>query len=590
MAQAQDIVQALIERATERVPIERSTGMPYGWALWLRSLAPQPAQVHARPGEVVELLAGRPPPPPVRGEELALGASFLSLFREGWLPAPRDERPLRWTSRLGSLVLHLLFVVFLAWVAWMQSLSIPVPTQDDGGGERVAVGFVGRGDAGTPPLATEATAQVPGAPAPAADADADTSGAAASQADRTAAAVAGTVDPVQGEIVAAQRPPPPLPDVVVRPVPEPSAPAPAAEQPVQVTEVEQPTIDYVLPPTTPRTFQPPTPAPPQLREREVAVVEAPALRTAAPRPLDIPVRQPQVAESTVRVREVAEPLPQVQLRPIRMPTREPEVRLPGAPEASVVQREVAMPAPRASTPAEAPAPAPALGAAAAAAEVPASAPGATAAKPSTSAGASGADVAASPSAVPGSKAPPQASAGSGWQSPLAGDDWGQARSGEQRPGSAPGLFDGQGRVRLPGDGDGDGQAAGPGSGSAAAGAGLAGRGAPGGDSDAWSRERLEKSGTWLKRPPYGFEPTSLDRYWVPNESLLAEWVRKGLKSVAIPIPGTGKKLNCVVSLLQLGGGCGLVDPDLNDQPAQGRPPPDIPFKPGLQEENGSVRP
>ena len=104
MAQAQDIVQALIERATERVPIERSTGMPYGWALWLRSLAPQPAQVHARPGEVVELLAGRPPPPPVRGEELALGASFLSLFREGWLPAPRDERPLRWTSRLGSLV------------------------------------------------------------------------------------------------------------------------------------------------------------------------------------------------------------------------------------------------------------------------------------------------------------------------------------------------------------------------------------------------------------------------------------------------------------------------------------------------------
>ena len=39
MALAQDIVQALIERAPPRVPVERRTGMPYGWALWL-GLAP----------------------------------------------------------------------------------------------------------------------------------------------------------------------------------------------------------------------------------------------------------------------------------------------------------------------------------------------------------------------------------------------------------------------------------------------------------------------------------------------------------------------------------------------------------------------
>ena len=77
---------------------------------------------------------------------------------------------------------------------------------------------------------------------------------------------------------------------------------------------------------------------------------------------------------------------------------------------------------------------------------------------------------------------------------------------------------------------------------------------------------------------------------MPNESLLAEWVRKGRKTVAIPIPGTSKKINCVVSLLQLGGGCSIVDPNLNEQPAEGRPPPDVPFKPELQEDNGSVRP
>ena len=186
-------------------------------------------------------------------------------------------------------------------------------------------------------------------------------------------------------------------------------------------------------------------------------------------------------------------------------------------------------------------------------------------------------------APPGSAAP----ADSGWQSPRAGDDWGQARSGEVRPGGAPGLFDSEGRVRLPGDGAGPGQ--GPGSGDGV-GEGMADRGAPGGDNDTWTRDRIDQSGTWLKRPPYDYEPTSFDRYWVPNESLLADWVRKGIKSVAIPIPGTGKKINCVVSILQLGGGCGITDPDLNEQPASARPPPDVPFKPELQEDNGSVRP
>jgi len=58
--------------------------------------------------------------------------------------------------------------------------------------------------------------------------------------------------------------------------------------------------------------------------------------------------------------------------------------------------------------------------------------------------------------------------------------------------------------------------------------------------------------------------------------------------VSIPIPGTDKRLSCVVSMLQLGGGCGLVDPNVNAQPATARPPPDIPFKPHLQEDNGSV--
>ena len=84
-------------------------------------------------------------------------------------------------------------------------------------------------------------------------------------------------------------------------------------------------------------------------------------------------------------------------------------------------------------------------------------------------------------------------------------------------------------------------------------------------------------------------PTTFDKYWRPNQTLLEEWVQRGIKTIRIPIPGTGKSLECAVSLLALGGACGLSDPDANEQPATARPPPDIPFKPWLQEDNGSVR-
>ncbi|KAF1697712.1 hypothetical protein [Pseudoxanthomonas koreensis] len=588
MTRAAEIVQALIARAPPRTPVERSTGMPYGWALWLRA-QPQPqAHPHASPGALVEVVAQRPPAPVPRGEELATWPAFFSLFRQGWLPPPADELPLRVGPRVGSVVLHLLFVAFLAWVAWMQSLARPPLPEAGGGGERIEVGFIGAGDPGTPRAAEEgppsdAPAGEPAPPAaPAPPAQADVEGASAAMPE------VPPLPQVEPAPAAPQLPAPALPEVAVREVPEPvQEPQPPAEQPVQVTEVEQPTIDYVLPPTTPRELQPVrTPVEPQLREREVAVVQAPVVAAPQARPVDVPLRQPREVE--LRTREVDEPLPQVEVRPVAVQAPQVVPRLPGAPETSVRQREVAMPSP--------PSPEP---------------PGAaTATQPSTTAGvapsptpatgqagaasaAAGSTAGAAPTATPG--VAPGASAtrpgtGSGWESPRTGDDWGQAASGDRRPGGASGLFDEEGRVRLPGDGSGTGPGAGPGTRSGDPGEGVAGRGAPGGDNDDWTRARLAESGTWLKRPPYDYEPTSLDRYWVPNESLLADWVRKGIKSVAIPIPGTSKKIDCVISLLQLGGGCGISDPNLNEQPTDGRPPPDVPFKPELQEDNGSVRP
>jgi hypothetical protein len=79
-----------------------------------------------------------------------------------------------------------------------------------------------------------------------------------------------------------------------------------------------------------------------------------------------------------------------------------------------------------------------------------------------------------------------------------------------------------------------------------------------------------------------------DQYWLPRETLLEEWVRKGIKQTEIPIPGTSKKIHCVISILQLGGGCYVTDPNMNDQEAVARPPPDIPWKPELQEDQDSL--
>ena len=101
-------------------------------------------------------------------------------------------------------------------------------------------------------------------------------------------------------------------------------------------------------------------------------------------------------------------------------------------------------------------------------------------------------------------------------------------------------------------------------------------------------DNLDRAGTWLKRPPVDYTPTRFDRFWVPSETLLEEWVRKNIRSVDIPIPGSSKKLHCVVSLLQLGGGCGIEDPNLQDQEVEARKPPDVPFKPDLQEDQDSL--
>jgi len=316
---------------------------------------------------------------------------------------------------------------------------------------------------------------------------------------------------------------------------------------------------------TPRTTVPaPRTAEPQLRtpeltvqERQVTVVEAPTPTVAIAGPrveATVPQREVQVREREIR------PVTAPSVNVATLPTR--EVAVPGrSPEVAVRERAVPNAAPRPAPPSPA--------AASSTATAPAAANASTAASTSTS-----------PTATRAPASPSTAPPGS-WATPNRSDDWGAAnhpqdadlngRAVSATQGNGSSLFKADGSVRVPSQ----------------EGHGNSERGAPGGEKDGWSKERIAQSGTWLKRPPYDYTPTSLDKYWAPNESLLAEWVRKGIKAVEIPIPGTSSSISCVISVLQFGGGCGLSDPNMQDQPAIARPPPDIPFKKELQEDNGS---
>lgn len=581
-----ELINLLAARRQASILHDRRTGMPYSWSNWLRTRQSRGSS-HFASEEVGTLMAARPSPAPLRvPAALPLWRAIALMFWHGGDdPPPRDQRGLRWFSGFFSAALHLLFAVLLLWVAMIRSNA---PEERAEEGERVQIEYVGQGTpdeegGGAPqasglPAASAAPAQAGGA---ASAAEAGTSTPPPAQA---AASVAPESQAAQGAAIETS-------DAV-------------AEQPLQVTETAQPTTAFVL--TAPTVHSPSVSAPRvrapevQVRERTVeTAAERPMLTSQVRTPADV---QPQVRAPEIQVRErQVDVAPQTQVQMVQVQARSADVPLPTR-ELAVRERSVetapreavSMASVRAneSTP-QMKSPAVAVrerqlpgvldAPAARSAEsngtqaAHAAQSNATSATKSGASGSPAASVASSRAGTSaGAGAKPQDHSG-GWATPVRGDDWGA--SSRQVDGSAGGqadkgrgLFNADGSVRLAGEGD-HGQ--------------ESKRGAPGGESDSWTRERIAESGTWLKRPPYEFTPTSFDKYWVPNESLLAEWVRKGIKSIEIPIPGTSNKISCVVSMLQFGGGCGLTNPNMQEQPAQARPPPDVPFKKELQEDNGS---
>ncbi|WP_240098511.1 hypothetical protein [Thermomonas flagellata] len=555
MTTAADVIAALQQRRQGQAESALAAAAAGSWARWLQR-APIAAGERSAlaPAALLAVLQARPlRPPPRRAPALGRGQALLALLRPGWTPAPRDERGLRIAASVLDIVLHVVLVGLLLWLMYLRFLALATPPQDDSGSV-VQVEFIGRGNraAGGGAMAAAAPARTgrPSAPA----------------------AIRNVPPPPAERLAVANEPAAAL----ARPAPP--EPAPAA-QPLEVSQTPQP------PPA--EAFQLPPP-----RQREV-VLRTPELREVGPRQQ---VEEIATApEPVVRTLQAPAAAPQLRMptpvqRPLELdvpePQRMPEItarRLPAAanaeptlrePQVRGELREIPLPAgaEAGTTGSAASGNAPRTGAVGGAGEArtggQANAGDGAGQAPAAS---GGRGVAAS-----GSGAGPRSTAApGGWPGAAKSDDWGasarntagsgngagdasgRGQAGGQR---GEGLFDRDGRVRLP---------------------------------DAWAQGKsldLDRAGTWLKRPGLEYRATRFDKYWIPDGTLLEEWVRRGIKELSIPIPGTGLQLKCVVSLLQLGAGCVPVDPDVNEQPARPRPPPDVPFKPALQEDNGSVRP
>lgn len=542
MYSASDLISALLERPRSRLWFRAADARPVGefppgWRAWFAAMRERMDAVRGATADaIVAIFLGRELARPApRSPLLNDWQAFAALWRQQWQPASEGERRQRIVALTTTLLVHLVLFVLLLWLATVRIGIAPPPQGED----VVQVEYIGEGTPDSPGGGAKESA----APATQTRAKPASNPATAAQPPAPAASASTSEQP---------------------PAQTPAETMPLPDQPLVVTETPLPDPRFALPPTSPPQLQP-TVAPPRievpLQSRAVPLAEQPQpLPSVAMPRLDAQQAAPTLRANapalSAREIPVPEALPQVSTPALQAtkPTTAPTLQG----QAALQSREVPLQPGTATTPAPG----------AVSSTAPSSAPSAPAgnAKPQPGSGTLANTTA--PGSGPSTAARPGA-----WPTPKRGDDWGD--STRNRPGGIAGtkngLLNSDGTPRLP-------------SGSSAA----PGGGYPPGY-DTWSREAIDRNGTWLKRPPNKYTPTMFDQYWLPRETLLEEWVRKGIKQTEIPIPGTSKKIHCVVSILQLGGGCYVTDPNLNDQEAGARPPPDIPWKPELQEDQDSLK-
>ena len=569
MTTSADVIAAINQRRT-RLTIRPETpgALPPGWQGWLDAMPVVDAHAEGAPApSLVAALVERPLRAiPKSPSPLGRWRSFATLLQQQWQPDAADERGMRIGAGAVDILLHLILVSLLLWLMYLQFM-MPPPPQDEG--EAVQVEFIGRGNVaeGGGALANA------GAESAAAAAPANRAATPSPATGTPDAPIASVPMPSQPKLAASSEAP-----ERVRELPPPAVAE--AAQPLQVSEVREP---------EPQSFQLPPPKPvelqlPQVQLRDVqpmqaveaiATLQPQPVRTLKPREIKAELQAPQLQQQVQDI-QVPEPQRLATLPARALPTQ--ATRSVEVPQLRGEVSEIPMPPGGAPTPsaqagngrcADRPARRRARVASVAMRPPPESRPreqGRVRSRPSKAAVVWRRRVAG---AGPGIKAAP-----GGWPGAAKTDDWGASTRNVAGTGTGDGKGTGKGR-------DGDGK---PGL--------FNGDGSPR-LSDKWTEQTgidLDRAGTWLKRPGLEYRATRFDRYWIPQGTLLEEWVRRGIKQVSIPIPGTSRRLQCVISLLQLGGGCLPVDPDVNEQPARARPPPDIPFKPELQEDNGSVKP
>ncbi|WP_240126267.1 hypothetical protein [Thermomonas alba] len=568
MTTAADVIAAINQRRLLRMGRPDGAGQfPAGWQGWFEALDPiDTSTARAHVEACVAGLAQRPLPPRGGG---GLGAPFFHLLRRARPSDPREDRGLRIAAGVADLLLHIVLLVLLAWLMYLRFLALSQAPEDE---QAVQVEFIGRGNAaaGGGALANAGAESAPAAAAPRAR---------TSRVPEPPVASVATGDGGRPQLEQQALPSPPvlqaLPDAPARQPPP--TPASAAQE-LDVSNVPQPQPQALqLPPPRPSALRLPAlqlrDVPPQAAVEELPNLPTPPVRMLQPAERPLPLRVP---EPKTRVEEIEVFTPDTRaiarLRPlptVDLPLREERLR-------SQVQ---ALPLREGQASAAAPGGAasaqPGVGSAANGAS-PVRGAGGDARLPAGSGQAQAGTGAGARAAAEGGRGVGTVGAGAGpgltpapggWPGAAKSDDWGASNrnvagtgNGGRRGDGQSGLFNPDGSVRLP---------------------------------DTWSKNNrldLDRAGTWLKRPGLEYRGTRFDKYWIPDGSLLQEWVRRGIKELSIPIPGTGLQLKCVVSLLQFGGSCYPVDPDANEQPSSGRPAPDIPFKPELQEDNGSVRP
>jgi len=534
---------------------------------------------------------------PVNGWQVLPG-----LLREGGILVASDApRGPRRVAFWGSMLYQVLWVLALIWFAYARFAGVPGGAAGGEGGTVIEVEFIDRVQ--PPPTGIPATAAT-AAPAPI---------------PLDALPVPETtpftpVPPTSAPPPITAQAEPPAPEITPSP---PAGAAPPPESPLQVTEVAAPDIDFTLhapelPPlptsstsTTPSLsvdvaeiplLQPPQvtpsnsslPAMPvpsmpvtalQLRDVPLLHVPTPVFSSVEfPAP---PLPAPSVPRTEVEVHEIpllqtvpalAPISPAVPLSVPSVPLAEIEVReipLLQAPATRHAQTEISLPSPTPAMP-EVEArvrpipdrlPEPILRTPGISPELPPEIE--QIAHAHNPAQIRERDIALQPAApapvtetapIPGISAP----------STRLNDEWGEAA---HDLGSA--LVDADGRPRL-------------------AGAGVGGRLPPG--TIVENHDNIDRMGTWLKRPPTGYQSSHFEQLWLPPENLLEDWVRRSIKTIMIPIPGTGKSLQCTIAFLMLGGGCGITDANLQDIEATARKPPDIPFKPELHEDQEALAP